>query len=143
MSQELSFLGDDPDVEVSDQGDDPAPLVGSADTDVMELGAVAKGEDATRIDLGEVRGAQPEECGYPGCMGATRPTTASLTAIVTREGDWYTAQCVEVDQASQGRTVDEAIANLSEALSLLLEDEPLPEHLEHPLVTHVDVPLAV
>ena len=80
---------------------------------------------------------------YPWGMTPARPPVTSLTAVVTHEGDWYTAQCIEVDQASQGRTVDEAVANLSEALALLLEDEPLPEYVGHSLITHVDVPLAV
>lgn len=47
-----------------------------------------------------------------------------LTAAVTKEGDWYVAQCLEVDVASQGETVEEAIANLHEALALHFEDSP-------------------
>lgn len=43
-----------------------------------------------------------------------------LTAGVTREGQWYVARCLEV--ASQGRTVEEALANLKEALELYFED---------------------
>jgi predicted RNase H-like HicB family nuclease len=44
-----------------------------------------------------------------------------LTAIIEREGDAYVALCPEVDVASQGRTVDEARRNLSEALELFFE----------------------
>lgn len=44
----------------------------------------------------------------------TRPFNAS----VVREGDWYIAQCLEVDVASQGATEDEAVRNLREALEL-------------------------
>ena len=44
-----------------------------------------------------------------------------LTAIVEREGDGYVALCPEVDVASQGDTVAEARANLSEALTLFFE----------------------
>jgi predicted RNase H-like HicB family nuclease len=44
-----------------------------------------------------------------------------LTTCIDREGDWYVAQCVEVDVASQGETVDEALANLSEAVELHFE----------------------
>ena len=43
--------------------------------------------------------------------------TKRLTAIIEREGDGYVALCPEVDVASQGATVDEARANLQEALS--------------------------
>jgi predicted RNase H-like HicB family nuclease len=45
----------------------------------------------------------------------------AFTASVTREGDWYVAQCLEVDVASQGETEDDALANLREALELHFE----------------------
>ena len=45
----------------------------------------------------------------------------TLTASVTREGNWYVAQCLEVDVASQGKTADDALANLREALELHFE----------------------
>jgi predicted RNase H-like HicB family nuclease len=50
----------------------------------------------------------------------------TLTAALQREEDWYVAQCLEVDVASQGPTIDEALANLSEAVELYLEavDDP-------------------
>jgi len=44
-----------------------------------------------------------------------------LTAIIEREGDGYVALCPEVEVASQGDTVDEARANLCEALELFFE----------------------
>jgi predicted RNase H-like HicB family nuclease len=40
----------------------------------------------------------------------------TLTAALHREEDWYIAQCLEVDVASQGHTLDEALANLAEAV---------------------------
>jgi predicted RNase H-like HicB family nuclease len=42
----------------------------------------------------------------------------TFTASITHEGDWFIAQCLEVDVASQGETAEEALANLGEALSL-------------------------
>ena len=42
----------------------------------------------------------------------------SFTASVWKEGDWFVAQCLEVDVASQGKSEDEALANLEEALEL-------------------------
>jgi predicted RNase H-like HicB family nuclease len=45
----------------------------------------------------------------------------TFSATVWREGDWYIAQCLEVDVASQGRTEEEALANLSEAIALNFE----------------------
>ena len=41
-----------------------------------------------------------------------------FTASVWREDEWYVAQCLEVDVASQGRTEHEALANLTDALQL-------------------------
>ncbi|MDQ1443295.1 MAG: hypothetical protein QOG97_3523, partial [Acidimicrobiaceae bacterium] len=38
-----------------------------------------------------------------------------FTAAVTHEGDWQVARCLEVEVASQGHTVEEALANLREA----------------------------
>jgi predicted RNase H-like HicB family nuclease len=46
----------------------------------------------------------------------------TLTAALHREEDWYIAQCLEVDVASQGHTIDEALANLAEAVELYLEE---------------------
>jgi predicted RNase H-like HicB family nuclease len=46
--------------------------------------------------------------------------------VSSGESGWYVAQCLEVDVVSQGKTVDEALANLQEALELYFEDEPLP-----------------
>lgn len=44
-------------------------------------------------------------------------------AIFEKEGDWYIGYCPEVPGANgQGRTIDECRENLSEAVSLILED---------------------
>jgi len=45
------------------------------------------------------------------------------TAIIQREGGWFVATCLENSVASQGRSIDEAVANLKEALALYFEDE--------------------
>jgi len=44
--------------------------------------------------------------------------TRNFTASVWVEGEWYVAQCLEVDVASQGKTEQEALLNLEEALEL-------------------------
>ena len=44
-----------------------------------------------------------------------------LTAVIEREGDGYVALCPQVDIVSQGATVEEAKANLVEALELFFE----------------------
>lgn len=47
--------------------------------------------------------------------------TSTFTAILEREGDGYVALCPELDVASQGSTVEEAMANLKEAAEPFLE----------------------
>ncbi len=48
-------------------------------------------------------------------------TTQSYTVILEKEGDMYVSLCSEFDVASQGPTVEEATANLKEAVELFLE----------------------
>ncbi len=46
-----------------------------------------------------------------------------FTAVVSQENEWYVAQCLEVDVASQGESEMVALSNLREALELHF-DEP-------------------
>lgn len=63
-----------------------------------------------------------------------------FTAVVTREGRWFVARCLEIEVASQGEAVESALSNLREALELKLEDEPdITLSDEGPLVTTVEV----
>ena len=48
-------------------------------------------------------------------------TKRVFTASVWQEGQWYVAQALETDVASQGESIDEALANLREALELHFE----------------------
>ena len=50
-----------------------------------------------------------------------------LTASISREDDWFVARCLEVEVASQGRTIEDSLRNLREALELYFETEPLPD----------------
>jgi predicted RNase H-like HicB family nuclease len=46
-----------------------------------------------------------------------------FTAVVERDGDWHIAYCPEIPGANgQGRTREECLANLADAISLILED---------------------
>jgi predicted RNase H-like HicB family nuclease len=47
--------------------------------------------------------------------------TRTLTATIWREDDGYVSLCPELDIASQGDTVEEARANLQEAVDLFFE----------------------
>ncbi len=53
-------------------------------------------------------------------------------------------QCLEVDVASHGHTIDEALANLAEAVELYLEevDDPAGHITASPLVTSFRLPAA-
>ena len=44
-----------------------------------------------------------------------------FTAIIQREGDGFVSLCPELDIASQGDAIEEARANLLEAVQLFLE----------------------
>ena len=61
-----------------------------------------------------------------------------LTAAISKEGDWFVAQCLEVDVASQGRSVEDARANLAEALALFFEDSDV-EVGDPPIIAPIDV----
>ncbi len=46
-----------------------------------------------------------------------------FTAVVEQDGDWYIAYCPEVPGANgQGRTREECLQSLKEAIALILED---------------------
>jgi len=65
------------------------------------------------------------------------------TAILEKEGDQYVALCPELDIASQGTTIEEAKANLKEAVELFLEcadSEEIKQRLHTDLfITQFDV----
>jgi len=46
-----------------------------------------------------------------------------ITVIVQQEENWYVAKCLENSVASQGKTIEEALNNLREAIELYYEDE--------------------
>jgi predicted RNase H-like HicB family nuclease len=54
--------------------------------------------------------------------------TRRLTALIEREDDGFVSLCPELDIASQGSTVEEALANLKEALTLFFQ-EALPSEV--------------
>ena len=62
--------------------------------------------------------------------------TKKLSAVVTKEGQWFVAQCVEVDVASQGENEQQALQNLKEALELHFE---LPQATRAPSIRTIEV----
>jgi predicted RNase H-like HicB family nuclease len=73
----------------------------------------------------------------------SRVRNLTLTVVITREDDRYVAQCLEINVSSFGDTQDEALAMVTEALELALEDTPIPEHLDRPVVTTVDLKVPI
>ena len=43
--------------------------------------------------------------------------------MVQKEENWYVAKCLDNNVASQGKTIEEAMKNLKEALELYAQDE--------------------
>ena len=66
--------------------------------------------------------------------------TKTFTAILHQEGSLYVAECSETGTASQGETVEEALANLKEATELYLEEFPH-QGTSHPILTTFEVPV--
>jgi predicted RNase H-like HicB family nuclease len=71
--------------------------------------------------------------------------TQRLTAIIEREDDGFISLCPELDIASQGSPIEEARANLVEALTLFFEtadpSEVTRRYRGEVLVTQVEVPV--
>jgi predicted RNase H-like HicB family nuclease len=68
-------------------------------------------------------------------------STVRLTALVWQEGDEFVSLCPEVDVASFGATIDEALAMLREALEVHFADTEVPDLPVHgePLMTTINV----
>ena len=45
-----------------------------------------------------------------------------VTVVIQKDDNWYVAKCIENGVASQGKTVEDAMVNLKEALELYYED---------------------
>jgi len=53
------------------------------------------------------------------------------TVKIEQEEEWFVATCLENNVASQGKTVNDAVANLKEAIALYYEDEEKREELNY------------
>ena len=58
--------------------------------------------------------------------------------IIQKEEDWYVAKCLDNNVASQGKTIEEAMKNLKEALELYIQDEH-PEKPKEIFITTLEV----
>ena len=62
-----------------------------------------------------------------------------VTVIIQKDENWYVAKCVENNVSSQGKTVEEALNNLTEALQLYFEDDDYIVDQPQTLVTTLEV----
>jgi predicted RNase H-like HicB family nuclease len=62
----------------------------------------------------------------------------TLTAVIHKEENMFVAKCPEVGTTSQGRTVEEALANLKEATELYLEEFPV-KNIRRAILTTFEV----
>jgi predicted RNase H-like HicB family nuclease len=61
------------------------------------------------------------------------------TIVIQKEENWYVATSIETNVASQGKTIDEALDNLKEALELYFEDNT-PDEINNPVfITTLEV----
>jgi predicted RNase H-like HicB family nuclease len=58
--------------------------------------------------------------------------------IIQKEEDWYVAKCLDNSVASQGKTIEEALKNLKEALELYFQNEE-PKQPKNIFITTLEV----
>jgi len=63
----------------------------------------------------------------------------NVTVLVQKEDDWYVAKCIDNKVASQGRTIEESLANLKEALELYYENEKPEPTIVQTFITTMEV----
>ena len=64
--------------------------------------------------------------------------TRTFSAVLHKEEDMFVALCPELGTASQGYTVEEALANLKEATELYLDEFPVEEKTK-PILSFFEV----
>jgi predicted RNase H-like HicB family nuclease len=80
-----------------------------------------------------IAGLLHEKCDHPTrakictAMAQYAGLKRSIKAFIHKGESYYVAECLEISVVTQGRTLDETIANLEEAVCLHLEGEDLSE----------------
>ena len=62
----------------------------------------------------------------------------NFNVIIQKEENWYVAKCIDNSVTSQGKTIEEALLNLKEALELFIQNEE-PVKPKEIFVTTLDV----
>jgi len=63
-----------------------------------------------------------------GALSTSLRLRDAVHGFVSRSDGWFVAECLELPVVTQGRTLDETLVNLKDAVTLFLEDED-PAHL--------------
>ena len=63
----------------------------------------------------------------------------NVTATVQQEDNWYVAKCVDTHVASQGKSIEEALNNLKEALELYFEDRTDSPAIRQTFITTLEI----
>ena len=58
--------------------------------------------------------------------------------MIQKEDEWYVAKCLDNSVTSQGKTIEEALKNLKEALELYFQDEE-PNQPKNIFITTLEV----
>ncbi|MEO0184884.1 MAG: type II toxin-antitoxin system HicB family antitoxin [candidate division WOR-3 bacterium] len=66
----------------------------------------------------------------------------SVTAIIHKGENYFIGECLEVDVVTQGKTIDEVLSNLKEAIALYFENEDI-EQIPLPKEPMIAVPIVV
>lgn len=64
--------------------------------------------------------------------------TIKYNVVVQKEEKWYVAKCLDNSIASQGKTIEDALNNLKEALELYVQSEEA-EKPKQMLITTLEV----
>lgn len=59
--------------------------------------------------------------------------------IIQKEENWYVAKCIDNNVASQGKTIEEAMKNLKEALELYMQEDIDPVKPKEIFITTLEV----
>lgn len=70
-----------------------------------------------------------------GSKKGAKNMSIKYNVMIQKEEEWYVAKCLDNNVASQGKTIEEALKNLKEALELYLQNEEIVQPKETYLTT--------
>ncbi len=95
--------------------------------------------ESDRVDEDEYDAVLPQSASGGPTDGGGGERSLRFTAALLREAGWFVARALEVDVVSQGSSIEEALANLGEALELYFQVETPPATVDAPIIASIDV----